>query len=118
MIKIWRKNKKICIFSPHYGIIMNFKALIFIGGLTLVSCSPKTTTVDTKEETIKFPNATVEEGFNLQAQHCARCHKLKTVDNYSREQWDKILPNMARKAKLTAEQEATVNEYINWELNN
>lgn len=97
---------------------MNFKALIFIGGLTLVSCSPKTTTVDTKEEVITFPNATVEEGFNLQAQHCARCHKLKTVDNYSREQWDKILPNMARKAKLTAEQEATINEYINWELNN
>lgn len=97
---------------------MKFKALILIGGLALVSCSPKTTTVDTKEDVMKFPNETVEQGFNLSAQHCARCHKLKTVDNYSREQWDKILPNMARKAKLTAEQEATINEYINWELNN
>ncbi len=97
---------------------MKFKALIFMGTLALVSCSPKTTTVDTKEETLKFPNATVEEGFNLSAQHCARCHKLKTVDDYSREQWDNILPNMAKKAKLTPEQEATINEYINWELKN
>lgn len=99
-------------------VTMKFKALIFMGTLALVSCSPKTTTVDTKEETMKFPNATVEEGFNLNAQHCARCHKLKTVDDYSREQWDKILPNMAKKAKLTPEQEATINEYINWELQN
>lgn len=97
---------------------MKFKALIFMGTLALVSCSPKTTTVGTEEKNLDFPNEIVEEGYNLQAQYCTRCHKLKTVDNYTREQWDKILPNMAKKAKLTPEQEATVNEYINWELNN
>jgi mono/diheme cytochrome c family protein len=97
---------------------MKFKALIFTAFVALASCSPKTTTVETKEESIKFPNAKVEEGFNLQAQHCTACHKLKTVDDYSREQWDKILPNMAKKAKITPEQEATINEYINWELQN
>lgn len=99
-------------------VTMKFKALIFMGTLAMVSCSPKTTAVDPKVENIDFPNETVEEGYTLQAQHCTRCHKLKTVDNYSREQWDKILPNMAKKAKLTPEQEATINEYINWELNN
>lgn len=99
-------------------VTMKFKALIFMGTLALMSCSPKTTAADTKEKALQFPNTEVEEGYNLTAQHCARCHKLKTVDNYTREQWDKILPNMAKKAKLTPEQEATINEYINWELNN
>lgn len=97
---------------------MKSKALIFVGVLVLVSCSPKTTSVaeDAKAETMKFPNATVEEGFNLMAQSCTRCHKLKTVKNYSREQWNGILPNMAKKAKITSEQEAKIDEYINWEL--
>ena len=96
---------------------MKFKALaVLVAGMAMASCSSKTTTVDTKEETKKFPNTKVEEGFALNAEHCTKCHKLKDTKAYSREQWDKILPNMAKKAKITAEQEATINEYINWEL--
>lgn len=95
---------------------MKFKSLFIIAGIALVSCSPKTTTVDTKEETLNFPNAKVEEGYALNAENCTKCHKLKTTTDYTREQWDKILPNMAKKAKITPEQEAAINEYINWEL--
>lgn len=105
-------------FIPNWYYSMKFKALIFMGALAVVSCGPKTTTVSTEEKAMNFPNAKVEDGYNLYAQSCNRCHKLKTVEDYSREQWDKILPNMAKKAKLTPEQEATVNEYINWELTN
>ncbi|MCO5261001.1 MAG: hypothetical protein M9916_12750 [Crocinitomicaceae bacterium] len=93
---------------------MKFK-LFIVGALVLASCSPKTTS-DTKETSMSFPNTQVEEGYNLHAQNCAKCHKLKTINKYTREQWDKILPSMARKARISAEQEASINEYVNWEL--
>ena len=93
---------------------MKFK-LFIVGALVLASCSPKTT-ADSKEKSMEFQNAKVEEGYGLYAQHCVKCHKWKKVDNFTREQWDKILPAMAKKAKISAELEATINEYVNWEL--
>ncbi len=105
------------IFIIKYGIIMKLQALIFFGGLALASCSPKTAKVTDETKVVTFPNAQVEEGFNLQAQYCGRCHKVKNAENYTREQWNDILPRMAKKAKITEEQQATINEYINWKLN-
>lgn len=85
----------------------------------LASCSPKTTVTDVSEpETMDFPNEITASGYSLYTSRCGRCHKLKTVDNYSQDQWDGILPRMAAKAKLEGEQETTIGEYIKWELNN
>lgn len=95
---------------------MKLKGIAIIGALLLVSCGQKVEQVDV--ESMNFPSTEVENGYNLYAQNCNRCHRLKTVDNYTREQWDKILPNMARKAKITDEQQATIDQYINWELGN
>ena len=93
-------------------------SISLIALFAFTSCGNKKVATETKETSKKFPNEKIEEGFNLSAEYCVKCHKLKVVDDYSREQWDKILPNMARKAKITPEQEAAINEYINWELAN
>jgi len=85
----------------------------------LVSCSPKTaevTTTPAVSEPMTFPNETVSTGFALYGSECTQCHKAKTVNKYSREEWNKILPNMAQKAKIDDGQEAAVDAYINWEL--
>ena len=98
---------------------MKSKVLIYLGAFALIfafsSCSPKVTS-DTKGASMSFPTAEIEAGYTLQVQYCVKCHKLKKVTKYSREQWDKILPAMAKKAKITAEQEASINDYVNWEL--
>lgn len=98
---------------------MKSKILIYLGAFALIlavsSCTPKTTS-NTKEASMSFPTAEIEAGYTLQVQYCVKCHKLKKVTKYSREQWDKILPAMAKKAKLSAEQEASINDYVNWEL--
>lgn len=82
----------------------------------LASCSDPKTVIDTTKEAMNFPTAEIGEGYALNAQHCSKCHGLKTVKNYTREQWDKILPAMAKKAGITSEQEAKIDAYINWEL--
>jgi hypothetical protein len=96
---------------------MKYKFLIYSGVLFLLSCSPKVAPT-AESPKISFPNSMVEEGYNIHAQSCVDCHNLKNIDNYSREEWDKILPSMAKKAKLTSEQETLINEYIDWELGN
>ncbi len=91
--------------------------IMFAAGVTLTACSPKTSTVEPAVE-MNFPDETVASGYELYTNECGRCHKLKTVDNYSREDWNGILPRMAKKAKLEGEQEQTIDAYINWELGN
>lgn len=90
--------------------------LLFGLGLFFVACSPKTTSVAEEAEVLNFPNETVSTGYALYGQQCAKCHKAKTVKDFSREEWNSILPRMAKKAKLEEGQEAKIDAYINWEL--
>lgn len=87
-----------------------------VAGMTLVACSPKTAPVETTVETLEFPNETVSNGYALYGEQCTKCHKAKEVKKYTREDWNGILPRMAKKAGIDATQEATIDEYINWEL--
>lgn len=38
----------------------------------------------------------------LYAMHCQRCHDLPVASQYSEEKWKRIMPAMARKAKIDA----------------
>lgn len=91
-------------------------ALILGLGALIFACTPKTTEVADTAETLNFPNETVSNGFALYGTECSKCHKAKEVKKYSREDWNTILPRMAKKAKLEGDQEATIDAYINWEL--
>jgi len=95
---------------------MKNSALIIGLGMIFFACSPKTTEVTETAEILNFPNETVSTGYALYGSECTKCHKAKEVKKYSREEWNKILPSMAKKAKLVADQEATIDAYVNWEL--
>ncbi|MBP6091755.1 MAG: cytochrome c [Crocinitomicaceae bacterium] len=91
--------------------------LIFIGA-TIIACSPKNGEIITTESTsITFPTTELANGFELYKANCGSCHKLKKEMNYSKEKWDKILPRMAKKAKLNASQEKSIGNYIYWRIN-
>lgn len=81
-----------------------------------VACSPKSTPVGDKKQNSRFPNEIVEEGYNLFSINCIKCHEAQPIKNYTREQWDRILPSMAAKAVINTEQSDKINSYINWEL--
>jgi cytochrome c1 len=90
--------------------------LIFIGA-TIIACSPKTGELITTESApITFPTTELANGFELYKANCAKCHKLKKEMNYSKEKWAKILPRMAKKAKLNAAQEKSISDYVYWRI--
>ena len=93
------------------------KSGFFAASLTmLVACSPKTAEVVEKVENEEYPTAAIGEGSALYAANCGKCHKLKTVTDYTAEQWQKIVPPMAQKAKLDATQQDKVLQYVLWRV--
>lgn len=97
------------------------KKLTLLAGVffTIVACAPKTTEGVTEEvnEKAEMPEFALA-GRTMMEDNCVKCHKLKEVDRYTSEQWSKILPKMAKKAKLEPAQTASIQEYITWELAN
>ena len=97
------------------------KSFLLLGTvLSLYACSESTTTeVVTEESNNAITESTEEQrsqGKEIFSTRCTKCHEAKVIDNYSRAQWDKILPKMAGKANLSAEEAALVHAYVYWEI--
>ncbi|MDH4471414.1 MAG: hypothetical protein QE487_02340 [Fluviicola sp.] len=103
------------------------KTVIFLGSLAVVAmiASCRTTEEVSKVEPSKEPvtvptEPTKEEGLSADAlvgeglfnQHCGQCHNLPKIEDYSAEKWDRIVPSMAKKSRLTAEQETSVMTFV------
>jgi hypothetical protein len=87
-------------------------------GSTLLACTPKTGEVVKHERTtIMTPSADLANGFELYQTNCGGCHELKNELDYSKEQWNVILPKMAKEAHLDAKQEKSIGNYIYWRIN-
>lgn len=70
---------------------------------------------DTLKAQSKYPDITtsmLQEGQEHFKKNCQKCHSLKLPWTRTEAQWTKILPRMAKRAKLTAEQEASVQKYL------
>jgi nitrate/TMAO reductase-like tetraheme cytochrome c subunit len=95
------------------------KKIILIGVVAFfASCTPKTAEVVETAAPIIYPTTEIAQGKGLYDAKCSQCHKLKVVDKFTTEEWAKILPDMAGKAKLPDNETAMIQEFITWELNN
>ena len=65
---------------------------------------------------VAFPNGEIAEGSSLYDNNCAKCHDLPEIPRYSKEKWQKIVPSMAREAKLDNLQESKIMAFVNWKL--
>jgi nitrate/TMAO reductase-like tetraheme cytochrome c subunit len=90
---------------------LSFFAVAYI---VLTACTPKTAEVIEMAEPVVFPSTDVAEGSKLYAENCGKCHKLKTVNKFSTEEWKTIVPRMAKKAKIDAMAENKVMQYVLW----
>jgi len=105
-----------------------FLAALSIGAV-ISSCSPKTTAAvaanpvsstdvsnaQVEAAKIKFPDATMEtlkQGHSLYCGVCTNCHGAKKITNFSEEELPRIIENMARKAKISAEEKDAVLKYV------
>jgi len=70
-----------------------------------IACSG-TNNVNSREIT-KFP-----EGRNLYVSKCTACHKAYERELHSSAEWDKILNDMGKKAKLSSDEKARILNYL------
>ncbi len=70
---------------------------------------------DVVRGTSKFPGLTLadlQNGHMLFTQNCGKCHDLKPPKSKTEEQWRKIMPPMAKKAKIDAAAEDAILKYV------
>lgn len=93
-------------------------ALYISVGCIIAACSPSfiiPTQADADRVQTQFPGATVaslSEGKTLMENNCAKCHHLVKPKSRTEEEWNHIVPIMAKKAKLSSEEETKVLQYI------
>ncbi len=100
--------------------------IVLMGAVVFASCSKKAhssksttaTTNTVTEETVKTNNnnvdaaAMVAQGKTVYETRCNKCHGLKTVNNYTAQNWDGILKSMAPKAHLNQAETDQVTAYV------
>jgi hypothetical protein len=64
----------------------------------------------------KVPGITYDEaiqGYKLYVSHCGNCHRIHNPRQYTAIQWNKILPEMFEKAKITNDdQQKLIRNYL------
>ena len=54
----------------------------------------------------------MEDGKRLYVTHCTSCHNMKAPYDYTAEQWNRILPNMSKKAKIDDATQTSIRKYL------
>jgi cytochrome c1 len=87
---------------------------IFVGCATVSTLRP--TENDLAMMQRKVPGISLEEaqkGFRLYKYNCAGCHNLHKPDTYTINGWEKILPEMLGKAKISSDTNAKlIRDYL------
>ncbi len=78
--------------------------------ISIIACSKKT--VPTSNSQFALMDDQAQQGYNLAKSKCASCHGFKLPYNYSKEKWDKVLPVMYKKAKMTDTTEQKLIDYF------
>ena len=62
-----------------------------------------------------FPGYTLNDlnlGKQIYVDHCNKCHRYKAPETRNETKWDKVIPKMAKKAKLDSTQQSLVLKYV------
>ena len=93
-------------------------ALVIILPFSLWFCSSHVlapTDSEVKNIIDKYPgmdSTAINRGYIIFSENCHHCHKLKEPSRYSDEDWQKILPVMSKRAKLSKEETVKVQAYV------
>ena len=95
-------------------IVFILLTIILVGCATVSSLQPKETDLAIMQQ--KVPGINLEEarqGFKLYKFNCAGCHYLHKPNAYTINGWQKVLPEMLGRAKITSEKDAqSIKNYL------
>ena len=91
-----------------------FKKCGFIAILILLyCCTPKLLPPTEADATrTKSSLSSLQQAHTLYINKCGACHALKLPTSETEEGWKKIVPDMAKKAKLSAAEEDLILHYV------
>jgi hypothetical protein len=89
--------------------------------LLLIKCTPKkiTTTAISAENKAKideirrnYTQAQMDEGKTIWQSNCNKCHRLHEPAEHSIDKWEKVLPDMSHRAKLSEADAGKLHAFI------
>jgi hypothetical protein len=90
----------------------NTTLILAVFALVLSSCSKGTVTAISEKPTVITPLNQDLSAATLYGAKCASCHELQPREKYTATQWKRIVPEMAKLAKIDASQEAIILNYV------
>jgi len=87
-------------------VLIIITCIAFIGCATVSNLKPAEPDLSVMQQ--RVPGITIEDaqrGFKLYKFNCAGCHYLHKPNDYTMNGWEKILPEMLSRAKITSEKE-------------
>jgi hypothetical protein len=87
-------------------ILILIISFIFFGCATVYNLKPSESNIADMQQ--KIPGISLEEaqqGFKLYKFNCSGCHYLHKPNDYTINGWEKVLPEMLGRAKITSQKE-------------
>jgi hypothetical protein len=88
--------------------------LVVIAAFTIIACSQALyipTLTDSQKTGVS--SETLVLGRKLYVNNCAGCHSLFQPEQFTIEEWGKVMPSMQKKAKCSEQDAAIIMKYIN-----
>ena len=86
---------------------------LFAALLLLCACSPALylpTIADADRTGVSTDSLLI--GRTLYVNHCGSCHNLHLPERYTRDHWEKEIPEMQQKAKISAEEAKLISNFV------
>ena len=83
------------------------------GIILLCACSPALyipSVADASQSGISVDSLMI--GRNLYKNHCGSCHNLHLPEQYTQKRWEKEIPDMKRKAKISDNEAKLITQFI------
>jgi hypothetical protein len=87
--------------------------IVVLAGILFCACSPALympSEVDSSRTGISTDSLLI--GRTLYINHCGSCHNLHLPEQYTRRHWEKEIPDMQRKAKITDEETKMITNFL------
>ncbi len=85
--------------------------LLLPAAALIFACAPQTVNKGTPS-TVAINSESISQGKMIYENNCGRCHDLPTVTKYNDEKWKSLIAWMGPKARLTAQQNDLVYQYV------
>ena len=103
------------VFNPGYCSLMHSKYnFLLLASCSLLAACGSALYLPTQADALRAGSSTdsLMTGRSLYISHCDACHNLYLPEKFSQKHWEKEIPEMAHKAKITQEEARLISIFV------